>query len=82
MIPLLNTTLGMVIALCLLLILIASPFIGLWAIFSVCRSLARIADALDGARLATHDAVEDRTGDPFDSPVVRERSIANSQFGR
>lgn len=82
MIPLLNTTLGMAIALCLLLILIASPFLGLWAIFSVCRSLARIADALEGARVGNYNPAESRTGDPFDSPVVRERQIANSLFGR
>lgn len=82
MLALLNTTIGMVIALALLLLVIAAPFLALWAALSVCRSLARIAEALEGARVGNYDPAQSRTGDPFDSPVVRERMIVNSLFGR
>lgn len=82
MLPALNLTLAMILALAFLLLCIAGPFLLLWIGLSVRRDLKRIADAQEHvaryARSMLADAdLRERIADAQD-----RRTVANSMFGR
>jgi hypothetical protein len=77
-----NQTVAMVIAFCLLLGVLVAPFVLAWIALSIRRDMRRIADALDGARLANYDPPAPSDKDPIHAITDHERNIANSLFGR
>jgi len=82
MLPLLNTSIAMVLTLALLLEMLALPFVALWVLLSIRRSLARMADSLEFK--ADVERAFNSLGhpDPIPESVTRKRRIANSLFGR
>jgi hypothetical protein len=71
-----------ILALTFLLTVLFSLPVGIWIVFSIRRSLNRIADALEGARIGNYTPLQEPNENPAPINIEAERRIANSLFGR
>jgi hypothetical protein len=77
-----NQTVGTALALAALLILLFGPIAGVWLLFSIRRSLARIADAFESVppfNVRAPQPVHDST---LESNADAQHRIAHSMFAR
>ena len=82
MLELFNSTVGMILALAFLLVVLFGPIAAVWLMFSMRRSLARIADSLDVLGTDTRPVTRIVEIDHENASVTTETRIANSIFGR
>jgi hypothetical protein len=82
MLSLFNTTIGMILALALLLIFLLAPIATVWIALSIRGSLARIANALESNAPRSTPALPERP--EFNDAALERtfRRVANSAFGR
>jgi hypothetical protein len=82
MLPLFNSAAAMVLALAFLLVILLAPFACIFVALSASRSLRRIAEALEGARLATYDPAGPTVREMVESEQPAPPRISTSLFGR
>ncbi len=82
MLTLLNSAIGMFLALAFLVLAITAPFLALWIGLSMRRDLRRIADNLEGARFAAQPAGEGSGPYGTAEELYLSRKVSNSALGR
>jgi hypothetical protein len=82
MLALLNSTVAMAIALCLLVLGLAAPFLALWLVVRIARDIRRIADALETTNRQELNAAQAAWRGAIQECVATQRRAANTVLGQ
>jgi len=77
-----NQLLASILAVALLLLILAAPFMAAWIGLSIRRDLRRVADALESTNRQELDAARAAWREALDSSAPKPRPVSNSAFGR
>jgi len=77
-----NQLLASILAVALLLLILAGPFVAVWIALSIRRDLRRVADALETTNRQELDAARAVWAEALNNSIPKPRPVSNSAFGR